>query len=61
MLYMRSIRDISKGVSGATARFAWIHGYHMTQKLAMPVILTAILVTEKLDQELDQTEISPEF
>lgn len=53
MMYLNSIRDIAKGVSGATARFAWAHGLHMTKKLAMPVILTGIMVAEKLDQEID--------
>ena len=52
MLYLSSIRDITKGVSTSTAHFAWVRGYNVAQKIAMPVILTAILVTEKLDQEI---------
>ena len=58
----RSIHNVIRDmVIVPTAQFAWAHGLHASKRVIMPVLLTGILITEKLDQEIERTEISTEL
>lgn len=54
-MFLRSVWDVVGDlVVTPTAQFVWANGYHVAQRVAMPVILTLVVITEKLDQEVDQ-------
>lgn len=47
-MYLSSIRDIAKGVSTTTARFAWSRIQNVTiERIAIPVVYLTVYLTEK--------------
>lgn len=53
VIFPRSIHNaIRDMVVVPTAQFAWAHSLHASKRVIMPILLTGILITEKLDQEI---------
>lgn len=61
MIRPKCLAAVVKDIATPVVHYAWAKSYHVAQRVSMPVILTAILVTEKLDQEFEDQISDQDF
>ena len=50
-MFFRSMAHIAKDMGTPIVHLSWSVGYHTAQRLAMPFLLTEILLGQKFDQD----------